>query len=327
MSRLMVVLLVAGALAALGGISLYRLGFNSSEEQQERTEFAQDRAVDGKPVAFDTKRAMGYLEEVCKIGPRISGTPGMKRQQELLQKHFEKLGGKVSLQRFPARQKSQPQPIEMANLIVTWHPERQRRVLLCAHYDTRPIADEEADPKRWRQPFLAANDGGSGVAFFMELAHHMKELKTPLGVDFVLFDGEEYIFDRDRDEYFLGSTHFASSYSRAGHRYRSAVLVDMIAGKNARFYVEQNSWFLAGPLVQEVWKIAAELKCNLFIDERKHEVRDDHLPLNRVGIPAIDIIDFDYPHWHKLSDVPANCAGEGMEQVARVLSVWLQRVK
>ncbi len=334
MSRLAVgLLVVAGIVTALGGFGVYHFGFAISqpllEDNHERSQFAIDRAGDVKAVPFDGKRALDYLEQVCKIGPRISGSAGMKQQQELLRKHFEKLGGTVTLQTFTARQQSQKQPVEMANLIVTWHPERKQRVILCSHYDTRPIADEEEDRTRWRKPFVSANDGGSGVAFLMELAHHMKDLKTQVGVDFVLFDGEEYIFDRLVDKYFFGSLHFAAVYKRdrPTHKYRSAVLLDMIAGKDPRFYIEQNSWFLAAPLVQEVWKIAAELKCDAFIAEQKHEVQDDHLALNRGGIPAIDIIDFDYPHWHKLSDVPANCSAEGLEQVAKVLGTWLQRVK
>src|SRR5262249_46530599 len=130
------------------------------------------------PVSFDGQRAMGYLAAICKIGPRISGTEGMKQQQELVKKHFEAHGAKVELQRFSARQISQQQPVEMANLIASWYPERRRRVILCSHYDTRPIADQEPDPRRWTEPFLSANDGGSGVALLMELAHHLGELKT-----------------------------------------------------------------------------------------------------------------------------------------------------
>lgn len=334
MSRAAISLLVgAGVVVALGGFGVYHFGFampgHSDQQTKEATQFAIERGGDTESVAFDSKRALGYLEDICKIGPRISGSSGMKRQQDLLEKHFTQLGGKVAFQRFTAKQHSQPKPVEMANLVVTWHAEQKRRVIICSHYDTRPIADQEPSQRRWREPFLSANDGGSGAAFLMELAHHMKGLKTAVGVDFVLFDGEEYIFEPLRDEYFFGSKHFADQYRRAGpaHRYRSAVLLDMIAGKNPRFFIEQNSWFLAGPLVQEVWKIAVEQKCTAFIAEQKHEVQDDHLPLNRAGIPAIDIIDFDYPHWHRLTDVPGNCSPEGLEQVARVVSVWLQRVK
>ena len=295
------------------------------------SEFASDRAGE-TPVPFDSKRAMGYLEDICKIGPRISGSEGMKRQQELLQKHFEALGGTVTYQRFEARQKSQAQPVAMANLIVSWFPDRPKRVILCSHYDTRPFADQEPDERNWNKPFVSANDGGSGIAFLMELGHHMKDLKTNVGVDFVFFDGEEYIFDgpRGSDEYFLGSKHFARTYKKEKPKYTyvAAVLLDMIAGKGAKFPVETNSRLLAGRLVEDLWKIAHEQKCSAFRWEEGPNVLDDHIPLNNIArIPAVDIIDFDYKHWHRLSDVPANCSGEGMEQVARVVSVWLQRVK
>jgi Zn-dependent M28 family amino/carboxypeptidase len=233
------------------------------------------------------------------------------------------------MQRFTAQQKSQPQPVDMANLIVSWYPERQRRVILCAHYDTRPIADNEPDRRKWRDPFLSANDGGSGVALLMELAHHMKDLKTGVGVDFVFFDGEEYVFNPVGDLYFFGSEHFAQDYqkSRPRYRYTAAVLLDMIGGKNAHFPIEQNSFFLAAELVKEIWQVAAEQKCAAFENEPGPDVRDDHLALNKAKIPAVDIIDFQYPHWHRLSDVPANCSGDSLYQVARVLTAWLQRQK
>jgi hypothetical protein len=290
-----------------------------------RDGFAADRPA---PPPFDAKRAMGYLQQLCKIGPRVSGSDGMKKQQELLEKHFAKLGGKVEWQKFTARQRSQRKATPMANLVVRWHPERKKRVILCSHYDTRPIADQEPDERNWRKPFLSANDGGSGVALLMELAHHVKGLKTTVGIDFVFFDGEEFIHEKG-DEYFFGSKHFAAEYRRArpGYVYTAAILLDMIGGKDARFPVEANSWFAAALLVQDLWNTAEDLKCRAFRKEDGPAVEDDHLALNRAGIPAVDVIDFSYKHWHRLSDVPANCSGDSLAQVARVLSVWLQRIK
>jgi hypothetical protein len=157
----------------------------------------------------------------------------------------------------------------------------------------------------------------------------MKDLTSKVGVDFVFFDGEEYIFDRDRDKYFFGSEHFAKTWKKSKTKvdYAAAILLDMIAGENARFPAEGHSYFRARGLVQEIWGLARELRCNLFLDQVGQRVLDDHLALLNVGIPAIDIIDFDYPHWHRLSDVPENCSPHGMEQVAKVLSVWLQKTK
>jgi hypothetical protein len=296
------------------------------ENAQRREGFAADR-----DRVFDGTRALSYLEEICKIGPRVSGTEGMKKQQQLLKKHFEDLGLRVEFQRFTARQKSQAQPVAMANLIVSFHPERLRRVILCSHYDTRPIADQEPNRERWEQPFLSANDGGSGVALLMELARQIKEMNTSVGIDLVMFDGEEYIFDPlpDHDIYFFGSDHFAREYRQnpPPFRYVAAVLLDMIGGKDARFPVEQGSWFNAGPLARDIWQTAFDLKCTAFQNVLGPEVRDDHLALNRVGIPAVDIIDFNYPHWHRLSDVPANCSGASLAQVAKVLTAWVEKVK
>ncbi len=304
-----------------------------SSDKSPRDAFAADR--DSGPgvaasVAFDGKRAMGYLEEVCKIGPRISGSEGMTKQQELIEKHFTNLGGKVSYQRFTARQKSNRKSVEMANLVVSYHPDRGRRAILCSHYDTRPIADQEPNPRRWNDPFISANDGGSGVALLMEMAHHVKELKAEVGIDFVFFDGEEFIFDPKQDEYFFGSKQFVREYARNRKKvtYVGAILLDMVGGKGAVFPVEQNSWTRASKLVKEVWGIAAELKCTAFQDKfSRFAIDDDHIALNRGGIPAIDIIDFDYPHWHRLSDLPRNCSPGPMEQVGKVCSVWLQRTK
>ena len=227
--------------------------------------------------------------------------------------------------------------IEMANLIVSWHPARERRVILCSHYDTRPIADQEDDPRNWHKPFVSANDGGSGVALLMELGRHMRDLPTRVGVDFVFFDGEEFIFDPRTDYYFLGSVNFAKQYKGGKMRpeYVAAILLDMIAGKDVHFPMEGYSARAAAPLVESVWRVARELNVTAFEDKLGPDVYDDHLPLNNGGIPAIDIVDlkttvskpFNYAHWHRLSDTPENCSGESMAEVARVLSVWLQRVE
>jgi hypothetical protein len=325
-----------GVLALVGlafsGLVMFQPWSSNAEPPRNRDQFAADRGASDaadKPAAFDAKRAVEYLEAICKIGPRMSGTTGMKKQQDLIEKHFKDLGAKVTYQKFTARQRSVGKPVEMANMVISYHPDRTRRIILCSHYDTRPIADQEPNARRWHDPFVSANDGGSGVAFLMEMAHHMKTLKTSVGVDFVLFDGEEYVFDKS-DTYFFGSTQFGREYAKVRRKmtYTGAVLLDMIAGKGATFPVEQNSHWRAPRLVKEVWGIARELKCNAFEDGfSKYAVEDDHIALNRAGIPAIDIIDFDYPHWHRLTDLPKNCSAAPMEQVAKVLSIWMQRTK
>jgi len=287
------------------------------------------------PVKFDPDRALKYLRQLCDLGPRVSGTDGMKKQQELIEKHFRDLGATVTRQEFKARQRSRKTDTPMVNLIISWHPDKARRVLLCSHYDTRPIADQEPNRNNWNKPFLSANDGTSGVAFLMELGHHIKDLKCELGIDFVLFDGEEYVFETNPlgggDKYFIGSDYFADDYAKTKSarkfRYEAAVLLDLFAGQGAQLKVEQYSYAGAPRLVEQIWGLARAIGARSFKYEPGYEVQDDHLALLRVGIPAVDIIDFDYLHWHKLSDTPDKVSGAQMVEVSNVLTTWLQKIK
>lgn len=282
------------------------------------------RAADA--VQPDAQRAFGYLKAVCAIGPRISGTPGMEEQQSLIKDHFTRLGGEVRFQGFDVAHPQTGQPVRMNNMIISWHPERTERVLIACHYDTRPYPDQESLAINRTKPFIGANDGASGVALLMELGHHMAKVKSTLGVDFILFDGEELVF-KDGDKYFHGSEHFAKAYRDQPDRkinYQKGILIDMIAGQNMKVYMEGNSLRYARDVTEEVWTLARKLGVREFIARRKHEVRDDHLPLNQIArIPTTDIIDFDYPYWHKRNDLPAACSGESMAKVGKVVLAWL----
>jgi Zn-dependent M28 family amino/carboxypeptidase len=216
----------------------------------------------------------------------------------------------------------------MANLIGSWFPDRTRRVVIGAHYDTRPHPDQEFDPALRQQPFLGANDGASGVAMLMELAHHLSNIETPWGIDLVLFDGEELVYER-QGEYFLGSKHFARQYKadrrsgKVSYTYVCGIVVDMVAEKNPVFPRDPYSLQFAGRLTNELWSVARKLGIRNFVNERGPDVLDDHLPLNDAGIPSVDIIDFDYEHWHMASDTPEQCGPEGLVAVGKVLTAWL----
>jgi glutaminyl-peptide cyclotransferase len=287
-------------------------------------------------IPVNGERAYGYLKEICALGPRVSGTEGMRRQQEFLTAHFQKLGGQVTLQEFDARHPLDGHKVRMGNLIVEWHPDRKDRILLCAHYDTRPFPDQ--DPVDPRGVFLGANDGASGTALLCELAHHIPELRSKYGVDFVLFDGEELVYDGQRDPYFLGSEHFAREYktNRPDHQYRCGVLLDMVGDANLEILPEVNSMKTreTRQLVSDIWAVAQSLGVREFKSGRGHEVRDDHLALNEIAsIPSIDIIDFDYPtargrgYWHTTLDTPEKCSPLSLAKVGWVLKTWLERLR
>jgi hypothetical protein len=273
---------------------------------------------------------MRNLEAICNLGPRPSGSAAMDRQRAMLAEHFRAAGATVSGQAFQIRDRRTGKPVHLENLLVSWHPDRTDRVLLAAHYDTRPFPDNDpVDPKG---VFLGANDGASGVAVLMELAAAMPALPGPVGVDFVLFDGEEYVF-APRDPYFLGSTFYARQYladrqaGRLPHTYRCGVLLDMVGDRDLEIWQEQHSvdWPDTRPVVDAIWDVARRLEVRQFVPRPKHAVQDDHLPLRMIaGIPTCDIIDFDYPQWHTTADAPAACSAESLDAVGRVMLAWLR---
>lgn len=279
---------------------------------------------------FSGARAMAHLETICGLGPRPTGSPAMNRQRALLAAHFRAAGATVAGQAFEIRDRRNGERVHVENLVVTWHPDRADRVLIGAHYDTRPFPDR--DPTEPRGVFLGANDGASGVALLMELAAAMPSLAGPVGIDFVFFDAEEYVFG-PRDPYCIGSTFFARQHAadrraaRLDHEYRCGVVVDMVADRDLVIWQELNSveWPDTRPVVDGIWDTARRLGIRQFVPRPRHRVEDDHVPLRMIGgIPTCDIIDFDYPAWHTTDDTPERCAGESLEAVGGVLLAWLR---
>ena len=279
---------------------------------------------------FSGPRAMAYLKEICELGPRVSGSPGMVAQRKRLVEHFRNAQGLVRGQAFRLEDRRSGKPVHMENLIVEWHPNRSKRILLGVHYDTRPFPDR--DPKDPKGIFLGANDGASGVAVLMELSQFMKMIPEPLGVDFVCFDAEEYVFG-PRDPYCLGSTYFARTYvadriaDKNLHEYQAGVILDMVGDKDLQIWQEQQSvmWPDTQPVVQEIWSMASRLGVREFIPRPKYTVQDDHVPLRMIAkIPTCDVIDFDYPAWHTTADIPSNCSADSLESVGEVILSWLR---
>lgn len=284
-------------------------------------------------IPFDGAASMQVLRRICDLGPRISGSQAMETQQRMLKQHFEALGGKVEMQEFVVRHPETGEDVVMRNMIVRWHPERKRRVLLCCHYDTRPQADR--DPVNPLGAFLGANDGASGVGLLAEMGRHMPDFDSALGVDFVLFDGEEFVFNDPRDTYFLGSEHFARRYANEprDYEYVAGVLFDMVGDAELQLFYEKNSVQQRNTraITKGIWDTARKLGVREFIPRVRHEVRDDHLPLNNIAkIPTCDIIDFDYPRpgrvnfWHTQQDTPDKCSPLSLAKVGWVALEWLK---
>lgn len=330
-----------GASALVIYLTFFYQHFHQQGNGQSRGATPRRSTMTLEDIPFDGQSAFAWIEKLCRLGPRRSGSAGMEQQQALLVEHFQQLGGHVELQRFAVRHPVDGTRVPMANVVVTWHPGRRERILLCAHYDTRPYPDQDPDPAGRKGVFLGANDGASGVAVLAEMARHMPQFDSPLGVDFVLFDGEEFVFNDRRDRYFLGSEYFARDYAAAkdrGFEYRAAVLLDMVGDKYLELYQERNGlrWRDSRWIVESIWKKAAALGVREFINRPlRTEIRDDHLMLHDYGgIPACDIIDFRYrspdgrqQYWHTRQDTPDKCSALSLAKVGWVVHEWLKDQK
>lgn len=293
-----------------------------------------DSSLKLENIPFNGARAYEYLKQLCDLGPRRSGSEAMVAQQKFLAEHFKKLGVKVELQRFTAPyppdgpdQQMIGQNVPMANMIVHFNPENRERIMFCGHYDTLPFPLH--DPVNRHGRFVGANDNGSGIAILMELGNELAAHSPKVGVDFVFFDGEEFIF-KDDGKYFCGSEYFSDDYAKhpPAFQYRYAVLLDMVGSAELQLPQEPNSvsWDDSRPMVKDLWATAARLGVQEFIQRPTLEaVRDDHVALHDVArIPACDLIDFSYRYWHTQGDTPEHCSALSLAKVGWVLQEWLR---
>lgn len=271
----------------------------------------------GKAVPqFDADRAFQLLVMQTNLGPRVPGSSAWQEFQSLARGFFDSLGVTYETQPFTYPDYLRGDTVDLVNWIVHVNPGKSDRVLLGAHYDSRPRADYDPDTTLRDQPIPGANDGASGTAVLMHLCELMAASPPDAGVDLVFFDGEDYGPPGRNDQYLLGSTHYASNYNGD---YDFGIVIDMIGDSDLDIYREVFSDRYVKDIDDLVWSTAARLGIPAFIDSLKYEVIDDHLPLISGGIPTIDVIDFDYPYWHTHADTPDKCSPASLAAVGRVL--------
>jgi len=271
----------------------------------------------GQIPRFDKERSFEYLKAQCRFGPRNPGSVGHKTCLEFLVNELEKSADRVIRQPFFYADPSTQKTYCLTNVIASFGKGKDG-VLFCAHWDTRPWADRDPNPENRNKPILGANDGASGVAVLLEVARILKEHPPSCRVELVLFDGEDSGTNGLAETWCLGSRYFAQNKKRRDHP-RYAVLLDMVGDRDLSLPVEGNSIKFAPDLVHRVWANAERLHLTAFNRSFGPEVIDDHLELLNVGIPAIDIIDFDYPDWHTLQDTEDKCSPESLEAVGTLL--------
>jgi Zn-dependent M28 family amino/carboxypeptidase len=208
--------------------------------------------------------------------------------------------------------------LHLRNFFARFRPQATDRVLFLAHWDTRPMADKSANLGQQRLPVPGANDGASGVAVLLGVADALKSKPPTVGVDLLFVDGEDYGDFADTNDVLIGSRWFAA-HQPPGYQPLYAVLFDMVGDKDLQIYEEGQSMAFAPEVVQHVWNVAADRgHQRYFIPNVRHTLTDDHVSLQKVGIHAIDVVDFDYPYWHTTEDTLDKVSAESLQIVGDV---------
>lgn len=264
---------------------------------------------------FKGDNALDYIIEQCDFGPRPPGSQNLSLCRGYIVDTLVTLGWNATLQNFTYKE------VDCVNIIATWHADSPPSYILGAHYDTRPLADNDPIYANRNQPVLGANDGGSGVAVLLELANILPtEIKS--NIELVFFDAEDsgYI---DGWDWIVGSQYYVDQLeSERIDSITAMILVDMVGDIDLRIPRETRS---KGSLQDAIWSVAADLDYDdIFLDTPGGSITDDHVPFLEAGIPAVDLIHYPFPSsWHTIDDTPAKCSADSLEAVGVVLEVFL----
>lgn len=282
------------------------------------------------PAEFSADSAMVFIQEQVDMGPRVPGTAAHQRCADYLALQLQRFGADVMQQEVVAR-RYDGQPVGIRNIIGSYNPDAKPRIMLCAHWDSRPWADQDENPRNHRTPIPGANDGASGAGVLLEIARQLHATQTSLGIDLIFFDAEDMgtpQFDdshpHDETTWCLGSQHWSHAPHRFNYRAQYAILLDMVGAKDARFPREYFSTHFAASTVEKVWKTGQRLGYDqYFIDQESSPLTDDHYFINTIAnIPCIDIVHYnpDTPtgfgsYWHTLNDNMDNIDRQTLQAV------------
>ncbi|MGH7672349.1 MAG: M28 family peptidase [Gemmatimonadales bacterium] len=271
----------------------------------------------GAAREFDGRTAFAYLERQMAFGPRIPGTPAHRATGDWLLGELRARADTVLVQEI-RHVTRRGDTLPLRNFFARFRPAATERVLLLAHWDTRPHADQSRNLGQQRLPVPGANDGASGIAVLLGVADALKKRPPAVGVDLLFVDGEDYGDFADSTDVLIGSRWFAA-HQPPGYQPLFAVLFDMVGDKDLQIYQEGNSVAFAPEVVERVWRVAADLGYGRrFVPGVRHTLTDDHVSLQRAGIRAIDVVDFDYPAWHTTEDTIDKVSAASLQIVGDV---------
>lgn len=281
---------------------------------------------------FSPDSAYTFIEEQVAFGPRIPNTSAHQKCAEYLSGTLQRYGATVIMQNFQARAFNGDM-LNGVNIIGSYNPDAPKRVLLFAHWDTRPWSDHDPDPSNYSIPVLGANDGASGVGVLLEVARQIGKSSPSIGVDIIFFDAEDYgapesVASEDPHSWCLGSQYWGRNPHQPGYKASYGILLDMVGAPGATFYREQISEYFASDIVNKVWKAAHTLGFQTYFrNEPGGSITDDHLYVNRLaGIPSINIIQYNPSgekgfgdYWHTTNDTMENVDRSTLNAVGTTL--------
>ena len=282
---------------------------------------------------FSADSAYKFVKQQVDFGPRVPNSAVHKACAEYLENSLKQFGAKVIVQEADLKA-FDGNILKAKNIIGSFNPENETRVLLFSHWDSRPWADHDANKNNHKTPVLGANDGASGVGVLLEIARVLNKQKLDIGVDIIFFDAEDYgapenlATTENEDSWCLGTQYWAKNMHVPGYRARYGILLDMVGAPQAKFYREQISDYYAKQVVDKVWSQASSLGFgNYFINESGGGVTDDHVYVNQLaGIPSIDIIHYDpnaasgfASYWHTTNDTMENIDKSTLQAVGITL--------
>ena len=284
------------------GLILLFIASCTTDKEKKNDGQADKPAVSIAVPPFNADSAYQFVAKQVAFGPRIPNTPAHQRAAEYFVETLKRNGAQIAVQEFDVKNFN-GQTLHLKNIIAAFNPQKTKRILLAAHWDTRPFSDK--DPDKPDATFQGANDGASGVGILLEIARVFNTNATPqVGVDLILFDGEDWgekhgeenrhPLPQGQEWWCLGSQHWAKNKHKPNYSAYYGIVLDMVGAKHAQFHREGYSMEFAPSIVEKVWDHAQRLGySHMFVRKTESGITDDHLFLNTIArIPTIDIVHF-----------------------------------
>lgn len=279
---------------------------------------------------FNADSAYAFVQKQVDFGPRVPNTPQHVACGDYLVNELKRFGAEITEQKATLTAYNGTK-LNARNIIGSYATDKKDKILLFAHWDTRPYADHDPKKENYHTPILGANDGASGVGVLLEIARQLQKQTPEVGIDIIFFDAEDigvpaFSDQHDNNSWCLGSQYWSQNLHSAGYNAKYGILLDMVGATDATFYKEGFSVEYAANTIERIWSTARQLGYgDYFQNKNIGYITDDHVPVNQYAhIPSVDIIHLNknggfFPHWHTVNDNMNNISKETLKAVGQTV--------